>query len=71
MGQPIIQEFLKEGLTIPRKRPCNIPILPVKQSLTHRADMLHGTFSHAGTPDVLLHGTSQHCLSLVVGQNPV
>ena len=48
MGQPIIQEFLKEGLTIPRKRPCNISILPEKQSLTHGADTLHVTFSPLG-----------------------
>ena len=70
MGQPIIQGFLKEGLTVPRMRPCNILILPVKQSLTHGADTMPGTFP-TGTPDVLLHEASQSCLSLAVGQNPV
>ena len=48
MGQPIIQGFLKEGLTVPRMRPCNILILPVKQSLTHGADTMPGTFSQLG-----------------------
>ena len=48
MGQPIIQGFLKEGLTVPHMRACNILILPVKQSLTHGADTMPGTFSQLG-----------------------